>query len=219
MSSANRNQRILLDRRLCIVQPGRIYIRPSRGAIIGPLLGLSASGGSFVILAFLMPELPTALLALILVPGLIVCPLSAMGLVYSLFGTQVIIDVRKESALFQQGLLGLGLGTMELVPFWKIDHIAIDEIELGEAEMRAVPPPVDFRAFDIVLAKNGGRRLSLGRTLAANDEELVAEAFQRALAAAEAAADLVGRPLRINVELEEGEGVEAQGRGQGTGQP
>ena len=203
------SQRIPLDRRVCVVRPGRIDIRPSRGAIIGPLVGLLASVGSFILLAFLIPDLPTLLLALILIPGIIICPLSAMGLVYSLFGTDVIIDAGKQSARFQQGLLGLGLGTSELVPFWKIDHIAIDELEMGDAEVRALPPPFDFRAFDIVLAKGSGKRLSLGQALAPNEDDLVAEAFQRALAAAEAIAGLVGRPLRINVKLEgEEAGVE-----------
>ncbi len=209
MGNASESQRIPLDRRLCVVRPGRIDIRPSRGAIIGPLLGLLLSVGSFILLAFLIPELPTPLLALILVPGLIVCPLSAMGLVYSLFGTHVIIDARKQSARFQQGLLGLGLGTTELVPFWKVDHIAIDELDLGEAEVRALPPPVDFRAFEIALMKDSGKRLALGQTLAPDDDDLVAEAFQRALAAAEAIASLVDKPLRINVELEEAADAEA----------
>ena len=40
-------------------------------------------------------------------------------------GADVVIDGRKGSATWQQGYLGMGVGTRELVPFPKIDHLAI----------------------------------------------------------------------------------------------
>ena len=205
-------KRIALDRRICVVRPGRIDIRPSGSAFLIPSLGLALSVGSFILLASLIDDLPTVALALLLVPGVIVCPLSAMGLVYSLFGAHVIIEAKKQSASFLQGLLGLGLGTVELAPFWKIDHIAIEEMDLGEAEVRALPPPLELRAFDIVLVKTSGKRLSLGQTVTPNQDDLVVEAFDRAQAAAEAIAALVEKPLRINVELEEEPAQEETGQ-------
>lgn len=203
MAVATETRRIALDRRICLVRRDRIDIRPSGGAFFIPILGLLASVGSFILLAYLIEDLPTVVLALLLVPGIIICPLSAMGLVYSVFGAHVVIEAKKQSVRFQQGLLGLGLGTVELVPFWKIDHIAIEELNLGEAEVRALPPPVEFRAFEVALVKDSGKRLSLGQVLTPNEYDLVVEAFDRALDAAEAIANLVGKPVRIIVELEE----------------
>ncbi|MFQ6019735.1 MAG: hypothetical protein ACE5KW_03165 [Dehalococcoidia bacterium] len=205
MAVAAENKRIVLDRRLCVVRPGRIDVRPSPGALVFPTVGLLASACSFTVIALLLNDLPMLVLALLLVPGIIIFPLSAMGLVYSIFGTHVIVDAKKRSACFQQGLLGLGLGTVELVPFWKIDHIAIDDVSLGEAEMRALRPPVNLRAFDVVLVKVSGKRLSLGQVITPNAYDLVVEGFDRAMDTAEAVASLVDKPLRINVELEEEE--------------
>ena len=68
----------------------------------------------------------------ILVPGQISLTLvlgAAMGLVYSVIGAAVVVEKAKESVRFQQGVLGLGIGTMELVPFWKIDLRARWKIE------------------------------------------------------------------------------------------
>lgn len=209
---AGETKRIVLDRRICVVRPGRIDIRPSGSAFVIPIVGLALSVGSFILLAFLIEDLPTVALAFLLVPGLIVCPLSAMGLIYSFFGAHVVIEAKKQSARFQQGLLGLGLGTVELAPFWKIDHIAIDEMNLGEAEVRALPPPLDLRAFDVVLVKTSGKRLSLGQAVTPNEDDLVVEAFDRALEAAEAIGALVGKPVRINIELEEKPAQEETGR-------
>jgi hypothetical protein len=206
VAAAAETKNIVLDRRLCIVRPGRIDVRPSSGAIILPIIGLLVSGSSFVAIALWLNDLPVLVLALLLVPGLLIFPLSAMGLVYSIIGTHVIVDVKKQSATFQQGITGLGLGTVELVPFWKIDHIAIDEVSLGEAEVRALRPPVNLRAFDVVLVKVSGKRLSLGEVITPNAYDLVVEGFDRAMDAAEAVASLVDKPLRINVELEEEEG-------------
>ena len=205
MAVATETVRIPLDRRICIVRPERVDIRPSGGAIVLPAIGLLASVVSFIVIAIFANELPLGLLALFLIPSIIVCPLSAMGLVYSLVGAHVIIDAKKRSACFQQGVLGLGLGTVELVPFWKVDHIAVDEVSLGEAKVRGLPPPVDLRSFDVVLIKSSGKRLSLGEAIAPNTYDLVVEAFDRALDAAEAVAKLMGVPVRINVELEEGQ--------------
>lgn len=202
MVATAESKRIVLDRRICIVRPQRIDIRPSGGAIVLPALGLLGSVVSFSVIAIFANQLPVAVLALLLIPGIIVCPLSAMGLLYSLVGAHVIIDAKKQSACFQQGVLGLGLGTQELVPFRKVDHVALDEVSLGEAELRGLPPPVDLRSFEVVLVKASGKRLPLGEAIAPNAYDLVVEAFDRALDTAEAVAQLMGVPVRINVALE-----------------
>ncbi len=200
MSTATR--RIPLDRRVCVVGEGRIDVRPERGAIIGPFLGLAISLSLFVAVALFASQLSAVALAAMLVPGLILGPLSGMGFVYSLVGAHVVVDARKQSVAFQQGVLGLGIGTVELVPFWKIERLEVCDLPLGEVEGKGPPPPLDLRAWDVVLVKTSGKELSIGQVVAANTPDLIDEGFDRALDAAEAVAELVGKDVVITAEIE-----------------
>ncbi len=204
-------RRIPLDRRVCVVREDRIDLRPERGAVIGPLIGLAISIGLFVAIALFANDLPVGVLALMLVPGVILAPFSAMGLVYSLIGAAVVVEKAKQSVRFQQGVLGLGLGTAELVPFWKVDRIEVEDLQLGEATPRGPPPPLDLRGWDVILVKTSGKRLYIAQVLAANTPDLIDEGFGRALDAAEAIAGMAGRPVVITaaVEVEAGAAEEA----------
>lgn len=196
-------RRIPLDRRVCVVRERRIDLRPERGAVVGPLVGLVVGVGLFVAVGLWANDLPTwALLAMVL-PGLVVAPFSAMGLVYSLVGAAVVIEAEKQSVRFQQGLLGLGLGTAELVPFWKIDRFELEDFQAGDEEGRGLRPPVGIRGWEIVLVKGSGKRLWVAQVLTANAPDLVDEAFARAYEAAEAMAALTGRPLAVTAAVEE----------------
>ena len=44
-------KRIALDRRVCVVKPGSVTIRPTRSAILLPAVGLLASVGVFAVIA------------------------------------------------------------------------------------------------------------------------------------------------------------------------
>ncbi len=208
-------KRIALDRRVCVVREDRIDLRPERSALAIPLAGIAFSLGLFAAIALFAETLSTTALTLMLIPGVIVFPLSGMGLVYSLVGSHVVIEAKKQSVRFHQGLLGLGLGTVELVPFWKVDRIELEDFPLGEVGPRGPRPPLDLRAWDIVLVKVSGKRLSMGQVVAANVGDLIDEGFGRALDAAEAIAGFVGRPLVITAAVEapeppgEGEAVES----------
>jgi hypothetical protein len=186
---------IALDRRICVVREDRIDIRPSPGAVILPLAAIVVSIVCFVIIGLTINALPVAALAALLIPNVLIFPLAAMGLVYSLIGANVIIDRRKGSVTFQQGWIGLGLGTRELVPFEKIDHIALEETTLGEVESPWLAP-VDVRIWDIVLVKRSQKRLSIGMVVIPAEPDLAQEGLARARAAAEAIAALAGSPLR-----------------------
>ncbi len=186
---------IALDRRICFLREDRIDIRPSPGAVVLPLAALLMSIVCFVVIALAHGVLPLWALALLLIPNLLIFPLAAMGLVYSLVGAHVIIDRRKGSVTFQQGWVGLGLGTRELVPFGKIDHIALEEAALGEAETPWLAP-LDLRVWDIVLVKTGEKRLSIGMVAIAAEPGLAQEGLGRARQAARAIAAMVERPLR-----------------------
>jgi hypothetical protein len=198
---------IALDRRICVVREDRIDIRPSSGAVILPLAATTVSIVCFVVIGLTINVLPLVALAILLIPNVLILPLAAMGLVYSLIGAHVIVDRRKGSVTFQQGWIGLGLGTRELVPFEKIDHIALEETTLGEVESPWLAP-VDVRVWDIVLVKRSEKRLSIGMVVIPAEPDLVPEGLARARQAAGAIAALVGKPLRDGASLgrEGGEG-------------
>ena len=56
------------------------------------------------------------------------CRCRASALVYSIAGAHIVIERAKQSAVLQQGYLGMGVGTQELIPFWKIDSIIVREL-------------------------------------------------------------------------------------------
>lgn len=192
-------RRIPLDRRVCVVRQGRIDLRPERSAIVGPLIGLAVGVGLFVAVGLLANRLPALLLFAMLLPGLVIAPFSAMGLVYSLAGASVVIEAAKGSVRFQQGLLGLGLGTAELVPFWKIERFELEDFE----DVSGGGTPAGIRGWDIVLVKTSGKRLWVAQVLTAGAPDLIDEGFSRAREAAEAMAALTGRPLAITAAVEE----------------
>jgi len=186
---------IALDRRICVVREDRIDIRPSPGAVILPLAAMLVSITCFVVIGLTINVLPVAALAILLIPNVLIFPLAAMGLVYSLIGAHVIVDRRKGSVTFQQGWIGLGLGTRELVPFEKIDHIALEETTLGEVESPWLAP-VDVRVWEIVLVKGSEKRLSIGIVMIPAEPDLAQEGLSRARQAAGAIAGLVRKPLQ-----------------------
>jgi hypothetical protein len=197
MAVKNSVEHIPLDRRICIIREDRIDIRPSRGAIIVPLVGALVSLIVFLIVGLTIDLLPVVALALLLIPGVIIFPLSVMGLFYSLVGAHVIVDRRRGLATFQQGLLGLGVGTREVVPFGKVDCIAVEEVAWGEGESRPVLLPFELRAWDVVLVKTDGKRLPVGMAVAPREEELVVEGLGRARQVAEAIGEKMGRPVKV----------------------
>lgn len=202
-------KRIPLDRRVLIVRENRIDLRPERGAVIFPLAGLAISLTLFAIVALFASSLSVTLLMVILLPGLFLAPFSAMGLVYSVIGASVVVERQKQSVRFQQGVLGLGIGTMELVPFWKIEQVQVEDFKLGEVTPAGPPPVLDLRAWDIVLVKKSGKRLSIAQVISANTTDLIDEGFGRALDAAEAIAEMTGTQVVITAEVEEEAPAEA----------
>jgi hypothetical protein len=116
-------------------------------------------------------------------------------------GAAVVVEKAKQSVRFQQGVLGLGIGTMELVPFWKITHIEVADFDLGE--VTAGPrPPIDFRAWDVLLVKESGKRLPIAQVVAGASAGLIDEGWDRALDAAEAIAAMTGSRVVITAETE-----------------
>jgi hypothetical protein len=183
------SRRVELHRRVALIRPGKITIRPSRRATLGPLVGFALGIACCAAIWFGLGWLPLPLLVLLLLFAIVSIPLSGTGLVYSLIGAHVVIDAAKGSATWQQGMVGLGIGTEELVPFAKVAAITVEEA--GEATGRLTE---ELAQWQIVLEKASGKRLIIGGLTA--PRQLEKEALDRVLSVATAIADLTGAPLR-----------------------
>ncbi len=118
MSGPAQRREIDLHRRVCVIKPDTIDIRPARSASIAPLLGFFLGVFAFVAVLFWIEEIPFVLALLLMGAAIVLVPFAGMGFVYSVYGANVVIDRKKQTALWQQGLLGMGVGTEELVPFY-----------------------------------------------------------------------------------------------------
>jgi hypothetical protein len=149
---------VYLHRAVVRISPERVQIRPARSTAIGPAIGLSLGALSI----YLMVEhntLPMPVLVLLLLFAVFVVPLSGMAFVYSLIGASVVADGRKGSVVWQQGIIGLGVGTRDLVPFAKIDHFEV--VEEGEEANRWRGERDALSQLSLVLVKQSGKRLQV----------------------------------------------------------
>lgn len=180
---------IYLNRRVAFIEPGRINVRPALAAALFPLFWLLLGIGSAVSILLWLDRLPFALVLVLLVVTVVSIPLAGIGFVYALGGANVVFDREKQSGLWQQGFLGMGVGTTELVPFWKIEEIRIEETtrERQRGELQ------DVAQFEIVLVKVSGKRLKVGDTVVARS--MVREGLADVRALADAIAQMTGKPL------------------------
>lgn len=181
-------RRVALHRREAIISPGKIVVRPAHRAVVGPLTGFALGIAACVAIWLGMASLPLPVLVLLLIFAVVAIPLAGTGLVYALIGAHVVIDAAKGSATWQQGMIGLGIGTEELVPFAKIAAIVIEEA--GEAIGR---PTEELAQWQVLLEKASGKRLVVGGVTA--PRSLAAEALTQARLVASAIAELTGAPL------------------------
>jgi hypothetical protein len=180
---------VYLDRRVAFIEPERINVRPALAAALLPLFGVLAGLASFAAIVLWLDRLPFAVVLLLLVVAIVSIPLAGTGLVYAIAGANVVFDRQKQSGVWQQGFLGMGVGTSELVPFWKIDHIRIEETtrerQRGEVQ--------DVAQFEILLVKQSGKRLKIGDVVVARS--MVRDGLAEARDVAEAIAVMTGKPL------------------------
>jgi len=188
------SERIEIDlhRRVCVIKPDVIDVRPARSAAIAPLIGFLLGVGAFLAALFLIQTLPFFLVLAFMFAAILLVPFSGMGFVYSVYGANVVIDRGKRTALWQQGLLGMGVGTEELVPFEKIERVEIEDVS-PEVDERLGGR--EFAQFDIRILKKSGRRLSIGQLNV--PAYLADDALDRARAVGEAIAEMTGRPLEM----------------------
>lgn len=189
-------QRSLIDlhRRVCVIDADRIDIRPARSAAVAPLIGFLIGVFAFVAVLFWLEELPFLLALVLMGLAIVIVPFSGMGFVYSVYGANVVVDRRKQSVVWQQGFLGMGVGTEELAPFWKIERLELEETSRDRQE----GGPQDFAQYDITLVKVSGKRMPIGQVTV--PRYLAGEGLARAREAAEAVAQMVEKPLVVDID-------------------
>jgi hypothetical protein len=180
---------IYLDRRICSISPDRIEVHPARSIIFLPLLTLLIGLAAFPVIFFWGDGLSIGLRVTLTLAAIVIVPISGLGLVYSIAGAHVVVDRHKQSAVLQQGYLGMGVGTQELMPFWKIDCIQVRE--LTPHDYRGHHD--EFAQYEVSVLKLSGREVPVGTVTVTRAE--AAEGLSRAKAVAEAIAEMTGTSL------------------------
>ena len=164
-------------------------MRPALAAIVFPGFGLVVGIAAFASVVMWLDRMPFAVALLLLAVAIVSIPLAGIGFVYAIGGTNVVFDRAKQSGLWQQGFLGMGVGTTELVPFWKIQEIRIDELtrERQRGELQEVAQ------LAIVLVKVSGKRLTVGDLVV--PRSMVRQGLEEVRAVAQAIAEMTGKPL------------------------
>lgn len=191
-SDRQHTQRIALSRAYAVVTPDQILVKPARSALVGP--GIQ---GGLALLASLaiglwINSLPIWLLMLMLLFVMIAGPTAVMGLAYNIMGSSFIMERKKGTCRWQQGFLGLGLGTRELAPFPRIHHFVVDsdfEDELNSGDLQ------DLVRWDVRLVKDNERVLDVASITTARP--LADEALERANDLALALGEMSGKPVTL----------------------
>ncbi|MYH41360.1 MAG: hypothetical protein F4150_06310 [Chloroflexi bacterium] len=182
-------ERIALAGAVAVLRDGSIAIRPSRARLLGPAVEGAVAAVAVLAIVMLLDVLSLWALVLLLLVAMVLGPIAVLGLVYNVAGSSVLVEREKRSVRYQQGLLGLGLGTAELVPFWRIARFELrgsDDEPLTSGERQ------DLVEWEVQLVKDNGRVLPVGSALA--PRPLGEEALARARRLARALSEMTGAP-------------------------
>ncbi len=185
---------LFLHRAVVRIRPDRIEVKRPRSIILLPLLGV----GLAVFLGYAIvawgDSLPFAVLPLLLIGAVITLPLAGLGLVYAVFGANIVADRRGQAVAWKQGFLGMGVGTLDLVPFWKIREFLVEDVGREIRHADRVEPAQPLVQWELILVKKSGTRLRVAALSAPRSAEEAA--LDRVMAVAEAFTALTGAPLR-----------------------
>ena len=183
-------ERIALQRSFARITPDEIAVKPARGTLVGPLIQLALTAVAAWAIATYIASLPLWVLMVLFVFVLISGPTAVLGLVYNVMGSAFVMERQKRTCRFQQGFLGLGIGTQELVPFDRIARIEVGgdfESELASGDLQ------DVVRWEIRLVKDNGRVLPFASITSARP--MADEALERANLVARATAQMCGAPV------------------------
>ena len=185
---------VFLHRRVVNIAPERIEIRPPRSAVVVPLLGVALTAGLLALLGTSVDALPFWLLGMLLLFAVVLLPLSGLSLVYALMGANIVADRAGQNVSMKQRFLGLGIGTNELIPFWKIRELLVEDEGREIARAGGALPAEEIAQWQLVLVKKSGTRHVLGSVSAPRQHE--EEGLQQIFEVAEAFAALTEAPIR-----------------------
>jgi hypothetical protein len=183
---------ILLHRTVAVISGDKLEVKGARSTVYLPVFFLAVCSG-LIAWVSVTHSAPLWALVAVLLFSLIAVPGSVMGLVGAIAGAEVVVDGRKGAATWQQGFLGMGIGTRELVPFAKIDHLEVT-VE-GDDPDRWKENRDDLRQFALVLVKKSGKRLILTQVPVPVYGQV--DGMDRTLAVGHAVAAITGAEVRI----------------------
>lgn len=180
--------RIPLQHSVAVVREHSVVVRPARSRLVVPLLQALVAVGSALLMVFVLNTGGSlVILVILLMIALLMGPSAVLGLVYGLVGSNVTIEGKKESIRFQQGFLGLGIGTAETVPFSRIKRIQVD----GDYSQRLIDGEMpDYVHWEIQLVKDNDRVLDVGQVVV--PRFFAEEGLGRANRLARSVADVAG---------------------------
>ncbi len=197
IANATDQREIYLDRRVVKITPDRIDIRPARSIVFLPLITLLIGLAAFPVIGFWGGSLSIPVRLLLTLGAIVLVPFSGIGLVYSIAGAHLVIDRHKQSAVLQQGYLGMGVGTQELIPFWKIDKIIVQELTPHDYRGHHE----DFVQYEIAILKLSAKVINVGIITTARVD--AKDALIRAREVASVIAEMSGTKVHV-VRTEEG---------------
>lgn len=184
---------VLLHRSMALISEHKVEIKSARGTVILPLIGLLIAGALGTWMAAAKGDAPIWALAGSLFVLLFLVPVSVMSLVSSIAGADVVADAAKGSVTWQQGYLGMGIGTKELVPFARIDHLEVT-VE-GEEADRWRGNADSIRQFALTIVKDNGKRLRVANVPVPVGGQ--ADGMDRTLAVAQALSALTAAEIQL----------------------
>ena len=185
-------ERIALRRAVAAIGEDSIVVRPSRGQLLGPAVQLGLTALAVALIVLFLDSLPFAVVVVLTVIAVFLGPVAALGFVFAVVGSSMVVDRRKGTAHWQQGFLGLGIGTTTSVAFDRIDHVAVSG---DHDETDAAGRGPDVVTWDVELVRDDGRRLAVGSVLA--PRPLAGEGLDRANRVVEAIAAMAGAEARL----------------------
>ncbi len=185
---------LFLHRRVVNIKPNRIEVRPPRSAVIVPLFGVAVTAGLLALMGTSVDSIPFWLMGILLLFAVVLLPLSGISLVYALMGANIIADRGGQNVSMKQKFLGLGIGTNELIPFWKIRELLVEDEGREIARAGGPLPAEEIAQWQLVLVKKSGTRHVLGSVSAPRQHE--EEGLQQIFEVAEAFSALTEAPIR-----------------------
>ena len=185
---------VLLHRTVATITPKRVEIRPPRSTLVLPAIGIVVTSALLVVLVVWTDSLPFWLLPVILLISVVILPLSGITLVYAIFGANIVADKAGQNVSVKQRYLGLGVGTTDLIPFWKIRELLVEDVARAQSHAGGDEPALDIAQWDLTLVKKSGGRIRLGGYSIARDQEEAG--LDIVMDVAEAFAALSGAPIR-----------------------